>query len=135
MHTLTERLILLRCFRHLPTGATSLRRVVGWDHDDLHAGAFRLAVQDVEELAPPDIVSRFRQAGPRDALDIQGFMRDHAIVADQLVSNLMMKVPPLIGNVQVLLGKILYRLLPPVASLLLAGDSALGAPQSRWALR
>lgn len=53
MHAITERLILLRCFRHLPTRATSLCRVLGWDRDDLHASAFRLAVQDVQELAHP----------------------------------------------------------------------------------
>ncbi len=46
MHTIAERLALLRCFWQRPTGATLLRRVLGRNRDDLHASACRLAVQN-----------------------------------------------------------------------------------------
>ena len=56
MHAITEPLALLRCLRQRPTGATLLRRVGGWDRDNLHASTYRLAVQDTEEEPPSDIV-------------------------------------------------------------------------------
>ena len=66
MHPITERLALLWCLWQRSAGATLLRRVGGWNRDDPHAGPFRLAVQDVEELAPAHIVGRLRQARARD---------------------------------------------------------------------
>lgn len=128
-HPITERLALLRCLRHRATGATLLRRVGGWDQDDLHASAFRLAVQDAQESAPPNIMRRLRQPRACDALDVERFVHDQAVLADELASDLVVKVAPLIGDVQVLLGETLYRLLAPMAPLLRARDSPLRASQ------
>ena len=120
MHPITQPFTLLWRLRECPAGATLLRRVGRWDRDDPHAGPFRLAVQDGKESAPADIVSRPRQARARDALDVQGFMRDQAVLADELASDLMVKVAPLIGDVQVVLGESLHGLLATIAPLLLA---------------
>jgi hypothetical protein len=129
MHPITERLALLRHLWQCSTDATLLCRVGRWDRDHPHAGTFRLAMQDGEELAPADIVSRFRQPAPRDALDVEGFMRDHAVLVNKFIGRLVVKVVPLMGDVQGTLCEHLYCLAAPVAALLLAGHATLCAPE------
>jgi hypothetical protein len=109
MHAITEPLALLWCCWQRPTGATLLCRVGRWDRDHLHAGPFRLAVQDTEELTPPNIMRGFRQSCSGNTLNIERFMRNHAIVTDELACDLMMKVAALVGDMQVLFGETLHR--------------------------
>src|SRR5215831_7529102 len=111
MHPITKPLALLWCLWQRPAGATVLCRVGRWDRDHPHASAFRLAVRESEELTPADIVRRLRQPRARDTLNIQGFVRDHAVLAGELASDLVMKVASLVGDMQMLLGQQLDRLL------------------------
>lgn len=129
MHPVTECLALLWCLRQCSTGATLLCRVGGRDRHDLHASTFRLAVQDVEDLAPADIVGRLCQSAAGDALDGEGFMRDQAVLVGELTGRLVVKGAPLIGAVQGALCEHIYRLLASMAALLLTGHRALGASE------
>src|SRR5262249_39807430 len=106
-----------------------LRRVGGRDRNHPHAGAFRLAVQDVQELAPANIVSGLRQPRARDALNIQRLMRYHAVLAYELARDLVVEVASLVGDLQVLLGESLHRFLAPIAPLPLASHRALRTPE------
>src|SRR5262245_3287536 len=54
-------------------------------------------------------------------------MRDHAIVTHQLMRDLMMKMPALVGDMQMSLRETPHRLLAAIAPLLLASDRALRA--------
>lgn len=112
MHTSTERLSLLR---HRCTRATVLRRLSGGNRDNPHAGTFRLAVQEVEELAPPHSVSRVRQPRARDPSEVERFVRDPAVLVDQLASDLVMTGASLVGDGQLWLGKAMHRLRAPIA--------------------
>jgi hypothetical protein len=134
MHAITEPLALLWHRRQRPTGATLLRCVGRWDYNDPHASAYRLAMQDSKKVPPADIMCGLGQSRACDTLNVQGFMRDQTVVAHQLARDLVVKVTPLIGDVQMLFGKILYRLFAPVALLLFARDGALGASQRRLGL-
>ncbi len=61
-------------------------------------------------------------------------MRDHAVVAHQRSRDLMMKVAPLVGDVQILLSKPRDSLRAPIAPLLLARHRPLRAPERRLCL-
>src|SRR5215469_13842146 len=98
MHAITEPLALLWCRGQCSAGATLLRRVGGWNRDDLHAGPFRLAMQDVEESAPADIVCGLGQPAARDTVDVEVFVRDHAVLADELSRDVVVEVAPLAGD-------------------------------------
>jgi len=138
MHPITKPLALLRRWRQLPTGATLLRRTGGWDRDPLHAGTVRLAVQAGEESAPADItdiMGSLRRLAARDGLTGQGLVGDHARLADEPTGDLVGKVAARVGDMPVLRGEPLHRLLAPIAPLLLASDRPLGAssaPCAPW---
>src|SRR5262245_11581727 len=126
MHASTQPLVLLWRLWHCPAGAPLLlRRVGGWTCDDPHTGPLRLAVQDAEEVAPTDRGSRLRQPRARDALNGKGFVRDHAMLADQLARDVVVEGAPLGGDVPGWLGNLCHHLLAPMAPRLLARDGML----------
>ncbi len=86
-------------------------------------------------MAPADIMRGLCQTCTRDTLNVQGFMRDHAILAYQLACDLVVKFTSLIGDVQILLSKPRDSLLAAIASLLLARHRTLRAPSAFCALR
>ena len=128
MHAITEPLALLGRLWQRPTGATVLCRVGRWDRDHLHASVSRLAVEDTDTLAPADSMRGLCQTCARATLNVQGFMRDHAIVAYQLARDLVAQGTSLIGDVPILLGQSRDSLLAAIASLLLARRHTLRAP-------
>jgi len=83
-----------------PPGAPWLRRGGRWERTHPHTSTLRLAVPEGEELAPADIAGRRGQPAARDALTVQRLVSDHAVLADEWVGELVVKVAPLVGELQ-----------------------------------
>ena len=126
VHPIRERLFDLR---HRAAGRASLRRVPRINHDHSRTSFFRFVRKYLEELRPARVVRGLREPGPRDALDVEGFVGDQAVAVYQLAGLLVVEVSSLVRRLLVQTRDSRTSLAAAMGALLLPGYGTLRPPE------
>ena len=126
VHPIRERLFDLR---HRAARRASLRRVPGIDRDHSRTSIFRFVREYLEELRPARVVRGLREPGPRDALDVEGFVGDQAVAVYQLTGLLVVEVSSLVRRLLVQTSDFRTSLTAAMGAFLLPGYGALRPPE------